>query len=164
MREYPRSLIPLRARKSQNRAPWGHGNQCLAGTEYCGTGAQTTDYAAGTGYDEASGLGSVDLYNLLTAWPSTNVTSPSTLASSTTTLTPATTTAALGASDAIAITVAANSSSVTATPTGTVSLEINGAAVATTNAAPGTYTLTITGTDSGNSSITASTTITLTIK
>jgi hypothetical protein len=108
------------------------GNQCLAGTEYCGTGAQTTDYAAGTGYDEASGLGSVDLYNLLTAWPSTNVTSPSTLASSTTTLTPATATAALGASDAIAITVASNSSSVTATPTGTVSLEINGTAVATT--------------------------------
>jgi hypothetical protein len=42
------------------------GNECAAGTTYCGTGAQTTEYLAGTGYDEASGLGSVDLYNLLT--------------------------------------------------------------------------------------------------
>jgi subtilase family serine protease len=45
------------------------GNECAAGTKYCGTGADTTNYYAGTGYDEASGLGSVDLYNLLTAWP-----------------------------------------------------------------------------------------------
>ena len=27
----------------------------------------------GTGYDEATGLGSVDLYNLLTAWPATQL-------------------------------------------------------------------------------------------
>jgi subtilase family serine protease len=44
------------------------GNQCLAGATYCGTGPQTADYVSTTGYDEASGLGSVDLYNLLTAW------------------------------------------------------------------------------------------------
>lgn len=102
------------------------GNQCLAGTVYCGTGVVTTDYPAGTGYDEASGLGSVDLYNLLTAWPTPSATGTSTLASSTTTLVAATSNPALGASDAITITVASNSTSVTATPTGTVSLEING--------------------------------------
>lgn len=104
------------------------GNQCLAGTAYCGTGVVVTDYATGTGYDEASGLGSVDLYNLLTAWPTPTVTSTSTLASSTTTLSAATSTAALGASDVITITVATNSSAVTATPTGTVSILVNGAA------------------------------------
>jgi subtilase family serine protease len=45
-------------------------NACLAGTTYCGTGDQTSDFAAGTGYDEATGLGSIDFYNLVTAWPS----------------------------------------------------------------------------------------------
>ena len=43
------------------------GNQCTAGSTYCST-AGASEYAAGTGYDEATGLGSVDLYNLLTAW------------------------------------------------------------------------------------------------
>jgi len=37
--------------------------------------AAATSYAAGVGYDEASGLGSVDLNNLITAWPGTSVTS-----------------------------------------------------------------------------------------
>jgi len=43
------------------------GNQCTAGSTYCSS-AGASEYAAGTGYDEATGLGSVDLYNLLTAW------------------------------------------------------------------------------------------------
>ena len=47
-------------------------NECLAGTNYC-SGLPLTDYAAGTGYDEASGLGSVDFFNLLTAWPANTV-------------------------------------------------------------------------------------------
>jgi hypothetical protein len=45
------------------------GNQCLVGSAACGTGVDTTDYPAVTGYDEASGLGSIDLYHLATAWP-----------------------------------------------------------------------------------------------
>ena len=45
------------------------GNQCFAGVTICGTGTDTTNYAATTGYDEASGLGSIDLYNLATSWP-----------------------------------------------------------------------------------------------
>ncbi len=43
-------------------------NACIV-TSLCGTGSGTTNYAATTGYDEATGLGSVDLYKLLTAWP-----------------------------------------------------------------------------------------------
>ena len=44
------------------------GNQCLSGAAYCASPA-TTDYPATTGYDQASGLGSIDFFNLLTAWP-----------------------------------------------------------------------------------------------
>jgi subtilase family serine protease len=43
------------------------GNQCTAGSAYCST-AGASEYPATTGYDEATGLGSVDLNNLLTAW------------------------------------------------------------------------------------------------
>jgi subtilase family serine protease len=42
-------------------------NECTAGTTYC-SGAGTTSFSATTGYDEASGLGSLDFSNLLTAW------------------------------------------------------------------------------------------------
>ena len=98
------------------------GNQCLSGAAYC-VSPGTTDYAATTGYDEASGLGSIDFFNLLNAWPNTNTT-PSLLATSTT-LTAATTTPASGAADAITITVAPFTSS-SLTPTGTVSITVDG--------------------------------------
>jgi hypothetical protein len=65
------------------------GNQCLAGASYCSSPG-TTDFPATTGYDEASGLGSLDFNNLLTAWP-TSVTNGSpgfTLSASNPTLAP----------------------------------------------------------------------------
>lgn len=43
-------------------------NACNIGATYCSTAAAGA-YSAGTGYDEATGLGSVDFNNLLTAWP-----------------------------------------------------------------------------------------------
>jgi subtilase family serine protease len=43
------------------------GNQCTAGSSYCSP-AGASEYAAGTGYDEATGLGSVDFNNLMNAW------------------------------------------------------------------------------------------------
>jgi len=97
------------------------GNQCTAGSTICSS-AGTSQYPATTGYDEASGLGSVDLFNLMTAWPG----SSSSLAPSKTTLSAATTTPAPGASDAITITVASGSTSSTATPTGTLSVAVDG--------------------------------------
>ncbi|MBT9330987.1 S53 family peptidase [Paracidobacterium acidisoli] len=42
---------------------------CSAGPSYC-SAAGESGFSAGTGYDEATGLGSIDLYNLLMAWPS----------------------------------------------------------------------------------------------
>lgn len=43
------------------------GNQCTAGGSFCSSSG-ASQYAAGAGYDEATGLGSVDFNNLMTAW------------------------------------------------------------------------------------------------
>lgn len=104
------------------------GNQCLAPFTVCGTGVQTTDYAASVGYDEASGLGSVDLYNLLLTWPKPAVAS---LTETTTTLAAATTTPASGAADSVTITVAEYNplNNHTSVPTGSVSVEVDGSVV-----------------------------------
>jgi hypothetical protein len=113
------------------------GNQCLAGTTDCGpsTGAVVTDYAAGTGYDEASGLGSIDLFNLLTAWPKT---ASSSLASTTTTLTAATANPATSASDVITITVADVVAGTT--PAGSVAITVDGVSVGSSNLTAGVAT------------------------
>lgn len=99
-------------------------NACTAGSTYCSSAGES-DYSATTGYDEASGLGSVDLYNLLTAWPTSGSTS-STLQATITTLTAATTSPAPGAADAITITVAPQSTSLTTSPTGTLTIVVDG--------------------------------------
>ena len=93
------------------------GNQCLLTSTTICSGAAVSDYAATTGYDEASGLGSIDFFNLLSAWP---VSSKTTLAASTITPAP-------GASDLVTIAVASAAPSSTATPTGTVSLTVDSA-------------------------------------
>jgi subtilase family serine protease len=41
---------------------------CVKGSTNCPSG-DTIGYSAGTGYDHASGLGSVDVFNLATGWP-----------------------------------------------------------------------------------------------
>jgi hypothetical protein len=98
------------------------GNQCNAGSNYCSSSGES-QYAATTGYDEASGLGSVDLYKLLTSWPTT---SASSLQSSRTSLTASTTSPASGASDTITINVTSTSSSIATTPTGTMTIIVDG--------------------------------------
>src|SRR5579883_1990594 len=52
------------------------GNQvpCVLGTTDCGSG--TIGYAAGPGYDLATGIGSVDAANLAAAWPLPQATTP----------------------------------------------------------------------------------------
>ena len=100
------------------------GNQCDLGTTYC-SAAGAADYAAGRGYDEATGLGSVDFYKLMSAWPGV-ANAP---VSSKTTLALATNTPLTGATDAVTITVASASSSSTAKPTGTLTLAVDGTTV-----------------------------------
>ncbi len=140
------------------------GNQCNAGSNYCSTAGES-EYAATAGYDEASGLGSVDLYNLLTAWPTT---AASALAGSTTTLSAETSSPAAGASDTVTITVASGSSASTTTPTGTLTIAVDGTTETSTLAlfnGSATYTFSsstsgvhvVTATYSGDSTYAAST-------
>ena len=121
------------------------GNQCLAGTAYCSsTGA--SEYAATTGYDEASGLGSVDLYKLLTAWPQA---AAALLLPTSTTLTPATTIPTAGTSDAITITVSPIAA------TGTVTLTVDSVALAPLTLIAGTATYSFTSVTPGTHTIVA---------
>jgi hypothetical protein len=95
-------------------------NDCTAGSTYC---SATTGFSAGTGYDEVTGLGSVDLSNLAAKWP-TNATSSAGLIATTTSVVPANATPAVNVADTFSITVAEASGS--GTPTGTVTLQIDG--------------------------------------
>jgi hypothetical protein len=126
------------------------GNQCLSGADYC-TSPATTDYAAATGYDEASGLGSIDFFNLLSVWPSSGTAS---LLATTTTLTAATTTPASGATDAITITVASLTTTTT-TPTGTVSISVDSGTATSLNLTAGVATYSFSSTTAGTHVITA---------
>jgi subtilase family serine protease len=142
-------------------------NECPTGSSYasyCSAAGQSA-YAATTGYDEASGLGSIDFYNLLTAWPAS--TTVGGLTASATTVSPATLSPASGANDVITITVASASGLVTTTPTGTVSVSVDGSVVAaalplTNGVATYTFSSTTTGshiikaTYSGNGAFAAS--------
>ncbi len=125
------------------------GNQCLAGPDACQTGPQATDYVSGIGYDEASGLGSIDFDNLLMAWPVS--TGSASLIDSSTTLTATTLTPANGAFDTINIVVASDSAAGTFVPFGSVSVSVNGTVVngdlALTN---GTATYTFSSTTAGS--------------
>jgi subtilase family serine protease len=128
------------------------GNECSAGSSYCSSAGESKYYAT-TGYDEASGLGSVDLYNLLTAWPPG---SASSLDETTTSLSAASSNPSSGASDVITITVAAQSSSVTTTPTGTLTIVVDGTTETSSLAlSSGSATYTFSSTTSGEHVITA---------
>jgi subtilase family serine protease len=127
-------------------------NKCTAGTALC-SAAGAGSFSATSGYDEASGLGSVDFFNLLSAWPGS--TSPSSVAS-TTTLSAATSTPASGASDVITIMVASASSASTATPTGTLTVAVDGATQTSTLAlVSGAAAFTFTSTTMGAHTISA---------
>lgn len=130
-------------------------NACTAGATYCST-AGAGSYVATVGYDEATGLGSVDFNNLLTAWP-TNTSSTSTQASSSTSVTAAAAGVSSGSTDIITIKVASTTSTATATPTGTVSVSVDGSVVNSSLALNnGTATYSFSSTTAGSHTITAS--------
>jgi Pro-kumamolisin, activation domain/Bacterial Ig-like domain (group 3) len=125
-------------------------NKCAAGSTYCSSAGES-QYSAATGYDEASGLGSLDFNNLLNAWPATTA---STLLTSTTTLSAASTTPTLGASDVVTITVAPAttvSNGISASLTGSVTILVDGSAQGSSIAlSGGVATYTFSSTTSGN--------------
>jgi subtilase family serine protease len=122
------------------------GNQCLAGATVCGTGASVSSYAATTGYDEASGLGSIDVNNLYTAWAAlgTNSTAVTVLAANASPL--------INTADTISITVAPLKSTVT--PTGTVSISVDGGTATTATLTNGAYSFSYTPTTASSHTIT----------
>lgn len=100
-------------------------NYCLAGTNfnYCSSSGATEGFKAGTGYDQVTGLGSVNVNNLVAAWTNSQV-SPSTLVASNTTVSASNSSPSTGAQVTFTITVAPVAGS--GVPTGTVNLSIDG--------------------------------------
>ena len=99
-------------------------NDCLAGTTYCSS--STAGFSAGTGYDQVTGLGSVDLGNLATAWP-LNTGPTSALITTTTAVSASSSTPALNASVSFTVTVSSDTGS--SIPAGTVTLTLDGTAI-----------------------------------
>jgi subtilase family serine protease len=126
------------------------GNECAASTVYCTT-AGASEYYATTGYDEASGLGSVDLYNLISAWPA--VTAPTNNRGSFT-VSAAALTVATGSSASTTVTVTPSSGY-----TGTIAWSLT-ASPALANACYTLSNVSVTGTSAVTTSLTVSATST----
>ena len=95
-------------------------NNCTAGGSYC---SSTAGYSAGPGYDEVTGLGSLDVGNIATIWPANTAASGS-LVSTTTSVTASNQTPTVNTADTFTITVASDGGA--SIPTGTVTLQIDG--------------------------------------
>ncbi|MDE3062969.1 MAG: Ig-like domain repeat protein [Acidobacteriota bacterium] len=93
-------------------------NNCLAGSVVCPNGP--IGFTAGVGYDQVTGLGSVDLGLLATAWTK----SSTTLVPTTTTLTASNLTPNASTPEPVTISVA--SATGTSVPSGNVTLQIDG--------------------------------------
>ena len=122
-------------------------NECPSslGSSYC-AGNATSHYSSGTGYDLTTGLGSVDLNALATAWP----TGTTTLSATVTTVSAASTSPNVNTNDTITITVSEAKGA--GVPTGTVSLSIDGGGTAFSN---GGSTTTVTLGANGTATYTA---------
>jgi hypothetical protein len=97
-------------------------NDCMAGSTYC---SGTAGFSAATGYDEVTGLGSVDLGALAAVWPVNSGASASLIGTSTS-VTPASSAPSVNTNDVFTITVASDTGATV--PTGTVTLQIDGGA------------------------------------
>jgi hypothetical protein len=96
-----------------------------------------TGYSAGAGYDQATGLGSLNVANVVNAWVSTIGAGKTTV-----TVTPTPGTVTIGQSVSVLVTVASSSSGAT-TPTGSVTLSGGGYPSTTQTLASGTATFAI---------------------
>ena len=98
---------------------------CASGSIDCASGTTEIGYAAAAGYDLATGLGSIDAYNLANVFAATNPVGPGALIVTGTTLTAATSTPITGT--AVTFTASVTSASGTATPSsGTVAFTVDG--------------------------------------
>jgi subtilase family serine protease len=128
-------------------------NFCTAGSPSCPSNGGSLGFAATTGYDQVTGLGSVDATNLAGAWPASTGVAP-TLITTTTTITASNSAPNVGVSDTFTITVAASTG--TATPTGTVTLTVDSnAPITETLQSNGTYVYTTSFSTAGSHTILA---------
>ena len=97
-------------------------------------------YNAGTAYDLATGLGSLNVANVVNSWASSTGSSAATV-----TVAPATSSLTANQSLSVVVTVASNTAGVTTTPTGSVTLSGGGYTSATATLSGGAYTFTIPG-------------------
>lgn len=98
-------------------------NECTAGSSYCSSAGESA-YATASGYDEVTGLGSIDLDALYTHWVLPTGTTVDTLTGTTTTVAASPSSTTAGATVHFTVTVASSAASVT--PTGSVLLSIDG--------------------------------------
>lgn len=112
-------------------------NKCPTslGATFCST-ASSASYSTGAGYDAVTGLGSLKLDALVTAWPATTATQIGTV----TALSAASSSPNTSTNDVVTITVA--SATGTTKPTGSVNLSIDGGGTAY-NSSGSTQTLTL---------------------
>jgi subtilase family serine protease len=127
---------------------------CTTGTTDCPSGTTEIGYSAGTGYDQATGLGSVDASNFATAF--------ATLASEAATTTALTysPTGSLDIGESVTFTATVTPTTGTTAPTGTVTFAIDGTTsgnpVTISTASPYTATLTkTTFSSAGSHTVTA---------
>ncbi|HEU5339927.1 Ig-like domain repeat protein, partial [Edaphobacter sp.] len=133
---------------------------CIQGTSNCSNGGPI-GFSAGAGYDQATGLGSVDAANMVNNWSSAVPTGTGSTIGTTLSSTTLTASGALCgiASGSLALSVkVANSGSSSATPTGTVQFYVDGSPVSAPVLLSGgqtSYTLSTTGLASGQHNVTA---------
>ena len=124
-------------------------NKCTAGSTYCSSAGESA-YTTTTGYDEVTGLGSLDLYELYSIYP----TSTSTLIGTTTTVAASDTAPTTGTTDKFTITVASTTGSTV--PSGEVEIQVDGTSVGTeTLGTAGTYAYSTSFSTTGTHTVTA---------
>ncbi len=139
------------------------GNNIVSATSCTGprcTGGTTTTsvgYSAGAGYDQVTGLGSVDAYNFVLAWATGSLP-----VSSTVTITLEASPASISASGSSTLKATVTSGG-SATPTGTVTFKIGGVTLGTGTLAGAAGTATSTLTLSGSASMLSAGSNTITV-
>jgi subtilase family serine protease len=125
---------------------------CSSGSIDCPAGTTQIGFATGAGYDEVTGLGSIDAYNLALAFPAINVITTGSLVASATTLSASTSAPVTGAAVTFTAAVTPASGTVpagTAAPSGTVNFVVDGGTAVPVTLANGTAAYPVTFTTTG---------------
>ncbi|MHB1020999.1 MAG: Ig-like domain repeat protein, partial [Acidobacteriaceae bacterium] len=121
---------------------------CTAGTTDCPVGTTSIGYTAGTGYDQATGLGSVNAFNLAAA-----IHASLTATGTTTAIALSPGSPSVGQTVTLTATVTPKSGSTT--PTGSVTFKVGSTSIGTVNLSAGVATTTYAFTFGGTQTVTA---------